>query len=580
MTPPPLTSEQLDQMDWAQFERCVVDLIRKTYGEVVEIRQTGHTDGGRDGEGRFTLQAGQLSLNIDVWVEVKQRSRGPLGAKDFGATTFRAVIEPVNKLILATNRTLSAPYRDQLSIFGQRLRIDVTVLEQADIISLSRGADGGSSEPAQGRIRLAPTSPLAVSARLISDPFGPIQKSEIEPDSLAYIMVDVRCDVAGGLCRYDLDVAFTTPPDLGNTPRHVEGVLVGPGFRRHLFAFLPPSGARFSLEEIAKLTASVITEEGAAPLQIVATPSTMSVSRRPLRATSLPYQDKLIDSIVRDMADNGRPPFFLIQASAGAGKSYIVQKLRTMCACQEREVLWLDGEETNTPAGLFRAIVKTCFANTQALIDPECKERFQGWLAENGFSLHQAEALASAALDSWQDFVIPPDVCLDTAALLISKVASLRPFALFFEDLHKVSTTTIDMLRGLLPRVAGVERGVVVVLTSRPTDIRYGDEGKAKIASELLAPLEGVKALQWLRMEPTEAEKVEGARLLLRSALPGLPEWRLSMVDRSMSLAASILEQVGTTPFNIKEALLFLEHEKLVSPRGDGTYDVCDHTAR
>lgn len=585
--PPPLTKTQLDEMEWAEFERCVVDLIQQIYGHVVDIRQTGHNDDGRDGEGTFTLPLPEpFSLKINVWVEVKQRSRGSLGAKDYGTTTFRAVLEPVHKLILATNRTLSAPYKEQLSTFGEKLRMDITILEQQDIIALSNmppSQRSGMTADDDAKDGCAAPHVLTISATLLSNPAGPVQKSEIDPDRLAYIAVDVRTDKAGVIYGYDLDVKFDTPLHLGNSVKPLRDVLIGPGFRRHLFPFLPEAGSEFSLASIARLAATVDSGHSPSAHPVEMDSSVMSVLRRPLCDTPLPYQERVIQCIEAQLdSAKTRPAFFLIQAGAGAGKSHLVQKLRTDCERRGVSVLWLDGEETKTPAAVFRTIVKACFANTYALLDPGCEVRFRSWLEENGFRARQALLLAQSILEEGkvgQCQALFSELYLDTAALLLDKVARRRPLAFFFEDLHKVSPTTIDMLRGLLPRMAGLGRGIAVVMTTRPTDIRFGDEAEAEMDSGLLVPLNSAKQLQKIRLEPDEREKIEGARLLLKAALPGLPEWQLSSASSSGGLAASIIDQVGTTPFNIKEALLFLEGKKLIAARraGDGVYDIVDY---
>ena len=129
----PVSLEALGAISWMQFEKLLVALIDAVYGEIVEIRQTHESgDGGRDGEGVFNvLREGPepLGFNLVVWIEVKQRNHNSIGAAEFGNTTFRASIERVHKLLLATNRKFSKPYVEALKLFGEHHRIDIGLLD-------------------------------------------------------------------------------------------------------------------------------------------------------------------------------------------------------------------------------------------------------------------------------------------------------------------------------------------------------------------------------------------------------------------------------------------------------------------
>ena len=130
-------------------------------------------------------------------------------------------------------------------------------------------------------------------------------------------------------------------------------------------------------------------------------------------------------------------------------------------------------------------------------------------------------------------------------AALLAEGSALGGLVFVFEDLHKVSPSVLSVLEEALSLLRGWGRGnVFVVLTSRPAK----EVGTVDITAEWLARLQELSALADDAVNVIIPLSEQDARTILSQAVSGLEVLHVQQ----------IVHQVGTTPFNLREALLYL----------------------
>lgn len=606
----PVSLETLGAMTWEQFEAVVVALVDAIYGEAIAIKQTpSRSDGGRDGEGTFTLLKAApppLGFELIVWVEVKHRTRESIGAAEFGNTTFRASIAPVHKLLLASNRSFAGPYLNQLQVYGQHHRIDVGALDGAMIVDLLnhyRPMSPGHERPPT----TAAVAPAAVQVGLVGGRLeqrylpidAPEQPRRLSSDSLMFLAVDVSTDQIGRPLAHRVTV---TPTESGAgwiLPSENTGILIGPGKRRYLTPVMPAGSGEIRPEDIASVTVTPMAEPeagggdgGDAAVPVHYADRSVMINDRLLPQVDLAFQKDALERLTRalDALDTAVPgssgTAYLLKARAGWGKSYVMGELRREVTRRGMTEVWIDGEDVSTPGEIFRAIVRTYFALPEGCFSRRYLTELRQWLKDHAFSAKDADLLVDA-LDPYTshaptetDETLLARIYLDVLVALLARIAQHRRLAIFFEDLHKIPASAIDMLSRLAVRIEGLGAGVFLILSTRPLEEHAKEEAGALSGQERVAQLEGCRAIQVLTIQPRNEREARAAGLrLVRAALPALPRVAETSANRESDIASRIVSQVGAEPYAIGEAMRFLHAHHVVSPSagGGGTYEITDH---
>lgn len=592
----PISLDVLQTIGWSLFERLVVELIDAIFGVRMIIKPTRETsDGGRDGEGKFELLKNgpsELSFTMIVWVEVKQRNHDSLGAKEFGNTTFQAVIERVNKLILATNRRFSEPYLRNVEKFANQMRIEVGMLDGEKLVELLNKFQptlAARKEKQEGSKRNLPS----FWASIVSDPFGPLEgptwDKKVEADQPIFIAIDAQTTEPGSNLRYRIEVQPRCGYSHWLRERQLEDSIMGPGKRRHVIPLTPMNAGIIRLADIATVKIQSIGRK-VNRFSVGFSEQEIHIRRRPLPSVKLPYQERALNDLsvmLNRFTRHEGKAVCLIKARAGFGKTHVMRALRYVLIDLSIYEVWLDGETSSTASKIFRRIVRACFTVSDQVPSTSYLAGFKAWLAGQGFSADQIDSLA-ACIDLPEPESVQasrgtsiPELQIDALAAFLAKVAHARPIAILIEDLHKVSPSTIDALRSLIIALDGLGQSIALIMTTRPSDAVAGDDGNSLKLSDHLNPLEANKDVICIELEPkSEIEGNRAAHRLLHQAIPLLPKGKGRAWPEIEQVAARILGQAGTTPFSVKEAVLFLEVAGALDPgeEGDGTYVLKDRS--
>jgi hypothetical protein len=189
-------------------------------------------------------------------------------------------------------------------------------------------------------------------------------------------------------------------------------------------------------------------------------------------------------------------------------------------------------------------------------------------LVEGGLHERAADRLAQLLLAVWDgdaSGTVPQDLA-ETLMAVLSFASADRPVVLIVEDLHELQPSGLQLLLGALQLLRHGCRGrVLMVATSRPLVDARGRSTHDPLAD----PLQSVFEFLGTGLVDLPAPDAADARALLLETVAGMDP----------PLADLVIGQVGSTPFALKEALVFLEQKgwiQRIAGRGNAIFAIED----
>ncbi|MEO5335948.1 MAG: restriction endonuclease [Magnetospirillum sp. WYHS-4] len=555
--------QDLLDMRWDRFETLVVDTIRQLYGQYqISTEQTSLShDGGRDAESHHVLAIGlgeDLSVSVRVFLEVKKRSTENVGKGDIGSHLIDAFANKVTKIIFVTNSDFSENLPLWIGAFCAPLNIQFSLINGVRLIKLLNNEIGNPQVPDRtvddqiiGKVTfsLSPTDALPSSAKCM-----------VRPDRPVFAIIDVAIgeDVAPFYAKLSMRLIDEDAASIfGINDTQSQPILLSPGTRRRwVFAIWPGlaghwDGCDFNIDQ----------EGFPSPLRLSVINSfqVSEIGLQPMMVGGQKTAYKQIQSALNTWRNTGGSALRILLSPGGLGKSFLIGCLRRDIQSWGIRTLMLDGEAIESDTALITASFTTLFPFARNSFEPGLKPALLRWLECLDLSPQLRRLVADDLCDSGRLRAdnYNPAIRAQLLAALLAEAGAARGLVFIFEDLHKVPPSVLSLLADTLRQLRSTGMGnIFLLLTSRP----FSDSGTHDLARDWLQRLQKISALAedaLLHLRPLQDDE---ARQLLRSTVPTLSE----------AQTESIIQQVGTSPFNLREAVLYLKLLGLLGYVGTG----------
>jgi tetratricopeptide (TPR) repeat protein len=557
------TLKDLHKMSWQEFERAAVDAVQRLYSNYeIDISNTPFSkDGGRDGEAQHILAIGlgpELAISVKVFLEIKKRKEDEnVGKSDIGSHVVDAFRNKVTKVIFITNREFTKPLSKWLAEFCGPLNIQFSLVPGKLLVEWLNRSDsitGDASAIVDWQSVQKSTSnkeARAIHGRLTytldpNEAVGGTAPCNARSDRPVFAIIDLT--VGDELSPFH-GVVDLVSKEAGTAIIHDTGrrsaVIFSPGDRhRWVFAIWPDRPGRWddSCFEISLCDADV-------PFLVQST-NVFYFPEHGLGVALASPQDSAEAAMRRGFNSwrtHGGLVLRFLLSPGGLGKSFIVGRLRKEWEAQGVREVVLDGETVGDDIKLIERTFSSLFPFPKSPFDDMAKPALVSWLS--GLNL-SPEACETVATDLCRPSGLQPShysasLRAEMFAALLSEGGGERGLVFVLEDLHKVSPSVLSVIEEGLSLLRASGRGnIFVLLTSRPAR----EVGSVDITTDWLSRLRELLALAEdavsVILPPSEQDAQE---ILLQTA----PSFEAAHVHQ-------IVEQVGTAPFNLREAVLYL----------------------
>lgn len=555
--------QDLLDMRWDHFETLAVETIRQLYGRYqISTKQTRLShDGGRDAESHHVLAIGlgqDLSVNVTIFLEVKKRSRGNVDKGDIGSNLIDAFSNKVTKIIFVTNQNFTKTLSMWINDFCTPLNIQYSLINGKRLIELlnktaskDRAPDETADTGVVGKVTftLSPTDALGGNAKCI-----------VRADRPVYAIIDTSIgeDVVPFHARLDMRLADDEVGSIFSiTDTQARPVLLSPGTRRRwIFAIWPARGGHWDRSSF------LIDLEGFTGVIELSVTNSFQVSEmglQPVMAGSqIAVNEKLLLALKTWRAQRGSALRVLL-APGGLGKSFLIGSLRRNMQSWGCKILMLDGEAIESDTALITASFSTLFPFAHHAFEPSLKPALLTWLTSLSLSPQLcgdiADDLCHAGGPRADNY--RPEVRAQLFAALLAEASAAQGLVFILEDLHKVPPSVLSLLTDTLRQLRITGKGdIFFLLTSRP----FSDNSIHDLARDWLLRLQKIAELAedaLLHLQPlAESDAVQ----ILHGAVPTLSRAQYKL----------IVQQVGTSPFNLRETVLYLKLRGVVQNVGPG----------
>ncbi|GEM_PF-4595922 len=573
------TPDDFSPDKWREFQDLVIWLLRRWYEpRRIEIKnqEKEGPDGGKDAyfEVRF-LEDGPEALGVDVkcWFEAKARKRA-IGHAAFGRTFIAALLECVNKVVVISNQHYTDGFRQDMAALAKTRGLVTSLIDGEEFLALLReqclspprhAVPRSADWPADVEPRV---DGLAITAGLTTGPGASTGEAgqiiELKDNSTCCLCVDVEATRVG---RMRVDASVTVRPGCG--------VRVGRNSRQQILELAGTARGRLVIPlDIGNAGSFRLGKDIMLVIACAAAPLPMqlgcdTVQRTIPLAHHLPVSQSTVlrrlERVVGDwLGDQVVRPAVLV-APGGVGKSNLIGKARSFWFDAEPAEIMVDGATSDTPERLFAAILRPIFPSIGSLdFNRALRQSLVAWLVARGATVPDAEGFADTIFraDAAKHQTVTP-VHAEILANVLLFSASRRKTVLIVENLHRLSPTA----RGLLARTFDTlhERSsanlLILAATRPPGEAPVGRRGGGlSVAFD--------EVLRTVETLPLELPSETDAMTMLREAVAGLNDGD----------ARNVIRQVGRSPFNLKEAVLFLQAKGEITAlaEGSGRYRVAD----
>ena len=567
-----INEDPFSQMTWKEFEDYVVEVLSCYYKKHgLQMHKTPYVnDGGKDGYASFLIAptnfsevGSELSHETLFWAEVKKRTKASVNEGDIGGHVILALDHYVHKLIFVTNGSFTERAKNTCAKVGRRLNMSVAFIDGAGLLQLADNL----------QFPLVDTTPLVMGA-----PQNNIKKQDymsVKTGFVSHQDHDLFSD--GTLHAEPGEIIFWVCEVSGFSSKG--GVTVEPIVNAHDESFLSVNCLSKDIvkiditDSIYRITYSVWTNypgeysckdifvdlktSNGMPVQYSSSNTILKVRHSILDNGLLFKRKQVVDSITTDfniLSDTGGVRGCLLEAEGGAGKTFVINKVRQKLLSQGLFELYLDGAQHRAASDVIQSLVQQSFpipTDISINIDPVA---LQKWLSNENAPGISNDKLADDLLSIMSGHLesrLEPQYSASALASTLSKSSNASPILIVFEDLHKVNPSVLNFLEKLFSQLSVRKQGCVYFLFStRPmTDGDKEEQGKwFKALGELCCSQEKFQHHYLSSLELDEALQ------LLKKSLRGLSDFE----------ALSIIEQVGTNPFYLKESLLYLRSLKVI----------------
>lgn len=573
--------EALQTADWMEFERFTIDVLKRYYEPFgLSVRRTMKratadlgADGAHDGEATIILGTGppvgsrqfrdvvpshpELGVLVTLWIEVKKRSRDNVDHHDLGGTLFLSSVEHVTKLVFVCNRSFTQQFREKLARYAVRNGTQFALIDGKSLIRLAgeitntpRGTGGTDVHGDQQQAHVAADLHFRPDHlfRYADIPSATMNRTVGEP-----LFLEADCKIGALPVPYAglrVELRYLGADPLTITPRSgAEQQAVGAGDRfRALFAVFPDRPCKLSLDLFEVLIFN--ENDQGVECSVSRGSEECTISGTILPRWIPPSRKRAHEELrgaLQDWLSHGGTRAVDVLAIGGTGKTHLVRTVRSLWLTRSVREIFVDGSQEQTVNSAVLAILAQLFPIPVDEVTSHLAEIMTEWLVRSGMSKEGATGLAQYVSTRAE----APDLPFTHAQLaqFLAQILAERsadcPTVLVFEDLHKCFPTVVAMLHSLRQSLARFSRGRVFTLsTSREDSVWDDDAMRRDWRSSIIRMRTGPNAVH-IRLTGFSNDE---AIALVRSSIPTIETYH----------AQGIIEQVGTTPLGIREALALL----------------------
>lgn len=564
--PRPRSITDLAKLSPAQFEMFSLLVISSIYGRNgVNFDHTPFShDGGRDADAQYILGVGlddALQMQFRIWLEVKQRRTTNVGKKDVGSHLVDASIEQAHTIIFVTNSSFSRNLAGWLSSFSKRTGVQHKLIDGAELVEyatkyIDEPWTSASTPP------FPVDDPLSSITALCWFSLSPSDiRSKVAPHRVIarqgrplYLNIELRVPRDHkpfksriAVLSNHLDAADCHP----NTFSSREECLIAPGdIVTAVYNIWPHSGRQWSASDFR------ITLEPSADTTVTTTfLNDFELEYLSLPDIALPTQLDTFAALLGETTAWQKatgPRVVLLIAPPGAGKSHLLGKLRRKLASDQVQDIYVDCETIRDDRSFFRQVVQDLLPLPAAILDAELRGAVRHWCNAIGIAADATDDVVEDLCGSDdQQSRMAPRHRAELLSLLLGQRSLVVPQVLIVEDLHKATPSLLTLLWQLVSSVRDSGRGrILFILCTRP----YASD-TSEVRTEWLANLERLAKSTTATVLRLEQPSKAAATKFLTVAVAGLALYHID----------SIVTAVGTSPYELREALLYLRLEDVLS---------------
>ena len=571
----PNSLDEISTLGAVEFELFCLSVVKAIYdGSCLTVKHAHVPTESGDRDSHYILNirlSSDEQVEFRVWLEAKHQRGEEADYAAFASRLAFALIDRPHKIILATDRSFSRDLHLWVDEFVARTGTQCQLIDGPRLLAHSRIFR--STRDIQLSASPQPTSVESVQdnvSELTARSFFALSPSETRPEGFRQEIITAKSDRPIYLivessfsdsCDSDRVTIQAQPPpntDFAIYPLPPDSgpAIVSPGERlRRTFVIWPNSSMAGTLPN------PLVTFVGTQPLRAEHTFLNLARINRPILSDAALRQQHMFLSAVTNRFSRwlARADFFsvLLSAPPGTGKSRLIAALRRHCHSEGVSELFLDCESVSTDVDFTTALVRALLPVRNAICSDDLLGPLSRWCIKAGVNEDTSRKVASTLCRDQADKT-PAGVThrIEIASALLAAASRSRPLALFVEDLHKASPSLLALLTALISSSSAADEARFCLIAST----RPFPSGTGNVRNEWLETLTTLThSSSCLGLELQSPSKQE-ARLLLQSSVSGLEDHHAELV----------LDLVGTTPFAIREAVLFLLATDIATYTGVG----------
>jgi hypothetical protein len=569
-------------MTWKEFEDYVIAVLSGYYENYgLKVHKTPYVnDGGKDGYGSFlivpeTLSGlGQLfSHEIRFWAEVKKRSKNKANEGDIGGHVILALDNHVHKLIFITNSSFTERAKKACTNVGRRLNMSVSFIDGPALISLSNERNAlASKEIVKYKALMKGSNEIKDYARLIT---GFISNREqefvydgifnVDPGEIIYWVCEISGRYSKGIASLEpiLKNNLESPLKLCCLSKQLSPIDATETSQRVVYGVWGMYAGEYTCRDILQ----EIRCDPDISFNHQSTNTMMKVRSSILADIISDERQALIESVFKDfgiLKKNGGVRGTLIEANGGIGKTFLINRVRQKLLPEGLCELYLDGAKHRVGTSVIEALLQQSFPLPVDISESLDPDTLQTWIETDFPDGSNCGSHASNLLSAVNgNLRTQSDISYTVTALIsaLAKLSTTNPILLIFEDLHKVNASAIELLERIISQLSIRKQGHIYFLfTTRLISENNGDVDEGRWIQAIRSIITNQMGFQHYHLKSFERE--DAIELLQKS-----------LNELSVAEAILILEQIGTNPFYIKEALLYLRSLHVIETAPDlGAY--------
>lgn len=541
--------KEIDNLTWKDFEDFVISIFKRIFNTInVKIIHTPYShDGGKDGEGVLNAfpqyNVNDLNFQVKIWIEVKKRSTKVTG-HDIGIHALSAFLNKVSLIVFASNASFDPQVYEILESLCNNHNINHYLIDGRKLFLLYQKYEKNDNIVQNENVRLqsfsAKISFSKHSLRQYSN--SRIFVNLYEP---FYIFVDFNIEYLTEIVEdYKIVSDSIKLVPYRNIPSLPQATALNCKKITHIWIGLPKKEIREGNIRI-ELSGISIIQKG---INIEKTLFTLE----PIGKIK-EYIEKLNESVDIWRNDSFYQTF-IIYGNAGTGKSFIINNVRHHWLIKNISEILLDGEIENSESLLLNRFIQEIFPITNGMFKEEQKDDLYDFLSKYcqlsyNLSKKLADVICTKGTIDIKEF--SSDLLADLLYFLLKEKSEAEKIIIVYEDIHKCQPSVIHLLLKIHKRLLNERNeNVFLILSSR----KSSSFSQNDIIENWIYYMEQLLTDQYIHPISIEPYTTEEAKFIIHQTVIGLND-----ID-----AYNIIKQVGTTPFGVREAMLYMYQKKWI----------------